>query len=205
MMKSRLKPLLPTLLLGGIWGEVTYIISSVLLLEIPLVSFLFFPILFTGIVFIITFALGSKIKYSRTLIVGLASGFVYQVLSPALPLLSSVLVGASLGGGLSHNEGTFKDLLKRFFSILKGIILFPIFIFAGGVLTSLTTSITGSLLILWFSWGSLLSLAIWFIYSPLLSSGNSENDFQTHSDVDEFKSGAQQILEELNRLASRTN
>ncbi len=204
-MTARLISLLPTLLLGGMWGAGTYIISSVLSVEIALSSFLFFPILFTGILFITTFAFGARTRCSRTLAVGLASGFVYQLLAPYLPMLSSVLVGASLGGGLALHEGILSGLLNRLFSTLKGMVLFPIFIVVGGLLTSLTTGISGSPLVLWFSWGALLSLAIFLIHSPLLCSRNSENDLETRSDIDQFKSEARQLLEELDRLASRTN
>ena len=203
-MTTWLKSLLPTLLLGGIWGALTYAISSVLPSEIALPSFLFFPTLFTGIVFIIAIAIGSKIRCTRTITVGLVSGLVYQILSPSVPLLSSVLVGASIGS-IAHHEGNFRDLLDRSFSMLKGIILFPIFIFVGGLLTSLNTVIAGYPLFLWFSWGALLGLAIRFINSPLLCSESAENDPETHSEFEEFKSEAQQILEELNRLASWPN
>ncbi|MGH7900725.1 MAG: hypothetical protein ACRENZ_03210 [Thermodesulfobacteriota bacterium] len=202
-METRLKSLLTTLLLGGIWGVFTYCIGSFVLFRLPLTSFLFYPFLFGGIVVVIAFTIESKIQFTRDLVVGLISGFIYQILSPTLPLLSSVLVGASLGGGLAHDEGTVKDIFGRLFSILKGIIFFPVIIYVGGILVSLTSSITDSYLIFWFSWGILLSLTISFIYSPLLSSENSDNDFQTLSDLDEFKTEAQNILTELNQLISR--
>lgn len=202
-MKNKLKSLLIPVLLGGIWGVFTYCIGSLVLFRLPFTSFLFYPFLFGGIVVINAFTIESKIQFSRALIIGLICGFIYQILSPTLPLLSSVLVGASLGGGLAHDEGTVKDIFSRLFLILKGIILFPVIIYVGGMLVSLTSSITDSYLIFWFSWGLLLSLAISFIYSPLLSSENSDNDFQTYSDLDEFKTEAQKILTELNQLISR--
>ena len=202
-MKNKLKSLLIPVLLGGILGVFTYCIGSFVLFRLPFTSFLFYPFLFGGIVVVIACTTESKIQFSKALIIGLISGFIYQILSPTLPLFSSVLVGASLGGGLAHDEGTFKDMFSRLFSILKGIVLFPIFIFVGGLLISLTSSITGSHLIFWFFWGLLLSLAISFIYSPLLSSENSDNDLQTLSDLDEFKTEAQNILTELNQLISR--
>ncbi len=202
-MKNKLKSLLIPVLLGGIWGVFTYCIGSLVLFRLPFTSFLFYPFFFGGIVVVIACTTESKIQFSRALIIGLISGFIYQILSPTLPLFSSVLVGASLGGGLAHDEGTFKDMFSRLFSILKGIVLFPIFIFVGRLLISLTSSITDSYLIFWFSWGVLLSLTISFIYSPLLNSENSDNDLQTYSDVDQFKSDVQQIKKELNQLISR--
>ena len=202
-MKNKLKPLLTPVLLGGIWGVLTYLVGSLVLFRLPFTSFLFYPFLFGGIVVIVAFKIESKIQFTRALVVGLTSGFIYQILSPTLPFLTSVLVGASLGGGLAHDEGTFKDLLSRLFPILKGIILFPIIICVGGLFAGSSGNIFGSQFVIWFFWGAFLSLAIFFIYKPLLNPEYYNDDLQTPSEIDEFKSETSKILRDLNHLRSR--
>ena len=202
-MKNNLKSFLTPTLLGGAWGVFIYLVGSLILVQLPLTSFLFYPILFGGITGVIASTLESKIPLTKALVVGLISGFIYQILSPIFPFLSSVLVGASLGGGLVAEKGDLKDVFNRLLSILKGIFLFPVFIYVGGLLASLTSSIFSSHFLLWFFWGGWVSLGVCLIYMPLLKVSETEEDFETLSQVSEFKSEAQEILRDLNQLESK--
>ena len=202
-MGNKLKPLIVPIILSGFWGIFTYLLGAFTLSQFPLTSLLFYPILFGGITVIIAITLESEIPFLRALIVGLISGFVYQILSPIFPFVSSILAGVSLGGGLIVDEGKLGDVFNRLFSILKGIFLFPVFIYTGGLVASITSSIFDSDFFLWFFWGGWIGLGICLISIPIFKTDDSEQDFQTLSEVDEFRSEAQEIRRGLNQFESR--
>lgn len=202
-MKNKFKSLLIPILLGGAWGVFTYLVGSLVLSGFSLASFLFYPILFGGVAGIIACTFESRIPFARAITVGLISGLIYHILSPISPFLTSVFVGASFGGSLATDVGKLKGVFRRLISILKGVFIFPFFIYVGGLLAGLTSSIFGSNFIIWFFWGGWLSLGICIINMPLLKEGDTREGFQTLSEVDEFKSEAQQILRDLNQLELR--
>lgn len=202
-MKNKFKSLLTPILLGGAWGVFTYLLGSFISSRLSFTSFLFYPILFGGVTGIIAFTFESRIPFARAITVGLISGLVYHILSPVSPFLTSVLVGAGLGGGLASDEGRLKDVFSRLISILKGVFIFPFFIYVGGLLAGLTSSIFGSNFIIWFFWGAWLSLGICIINMPLFKEADSSEDFQTLSEADEFISETHEILRELRQLDSR--
>ena len=202
-MKNKFKSLFIPIFLGGAWGVFTYLIGSLILSGFSLASFLFYPVLLGGVTGIIACAFGSGIPFVRAITVGLISGLIYHILSPISPFLTSVLVGAGLGGGLSTEEGRLKDVFRRFMSILKGVFIFPFFIYVGGLVAGLTSSIFGSNFIIWFFWGGWLSLGICIIYMPLFKEANSGEDFETLTEADEFTSETHEILRELGQLGSR--
>lgn len=202
-MKNKFKSLLTPILLGGAWGVFTYLLGSFISSRLSFTSFLFYPILFGGVTGIIAFTFGSRIPFARAITVGLISGLIYHILSPVSPFLTSVLVGAGLGGGLASDEGRLKDVFSRLISILKGVFIFPFFIYVGGLLAGLTSSIFGSNFIIWVFWGAWLSLGICIINMPLFNEADSSEDFQTLSEADEFTSETQQILRDLNQLELR--
>ena len=203
IMKNKFKSLLIPMLLGGAWGVFTYFIGSLVLSGFSLAPLLFYPILFGGVTGIIACTFGSRIPFVRAITVGLISGLIYHILSPISPFLTSVLVGAGLGGGLATDEGRLKDVLRRLISILKGVFIFPFFIYVGGLLAGLTDSIFGSNLIIWFFWGGWLSLGICIINMPLFKEADSSEDLETLSEADEFASETHEILRELRQLDSR--
>jgi len=202
-MKNKFKSLLIPILLGGAWGVFTYLVGSLVLSGFSLASFLFYPILFGGVAGIIACTFESRIPFARAITVGLISGLIYHILSPISPFLTSVFVGASFGGSLATDVGKLKGVFRRLISILKGVFIFPFFIYVGGLLAGLTSSIFGSNFIIWFFWGGWLSLGICIINMPLLKEGDTREGFQTLSEVDEFKSEAHEILRELRQLDSR--
>ena len=202
-MKNKFKSLLTPMLLSGVWGVFTYLIGSLISSGFSLASFLFYPILFGGVTGIIACAFGSRIPFVRAITVGLISGLIYHILSPISPFLTSVLIGAGLGGGLATDEVRLKDVFRRLISILKGVFIFPFFIYLGGLLEGITSSIFGSSFILWFFWGGWLSLGICIIYMPLFKEADSGEDFETLTEADEFTSETHEILRELRQLDSR--
>ncbi|HEX9830159.1 MAG TPA: hypothetical protein VGA94_00595 [Thermodesulfobacteriota bacterium] len=202
-MKNKLKSMLIPIILSAFWGVFTYLLGASILTQFPLISLLFHPILFMGITLIIAVTLESTVPFSRALAVGFISGFIYQILSPIFPLLSSILAGVSLGGGLIVDEGKLGDVFSRIVSIVKGVFILPIFIYIGSLVAGITGSIFDSGFFLWFFWGAWIGLGICLICAPSFKTDHAEQDLHTLSEVDEFKSEAQQILSELNQLDSR--
>jgi hypothetical protein len=200
IMKSILASVLVTVLLGGAWGVFTYFFNSILLDKFPFATFLFYPLLLAGIAIITPIAFESRIPFKRSLFTGLISGFIYSLLSPAFPFLSSVLAGASLGGGLVDEEKSSPNILNRLLSTLKGIVLFPVFVYAG----SFINDVFSSNFFIWLFWGGWIGLGIFFICTPLFRTGeaDSKEEYPEFSEVGEFKSEAQEILRELNDLES---
>ena len=203
VMKNKFKSLLTPILLSGAWGVFTYLIGSHILSGFSLASFLFYPVLFGGVTGIIACTFESRIPFVRAITVGFISGLIYHILSPISPFLTSVLIGAGLGGGLATDEGRLKDVFSRLISSLKGVFIFPFFIYVGGLLEGITSSIFGSNFIIWFFWGGWLSLGICIIYMPLFKEEDSGEDFETLSEADEFTSETHEILRELRQLDSR--
>jgi hypothetical protein len=191
--------------LSAFWVAFTYLLGVFILTQFPLMSLLFHPILFMGITLVIAVTLESAIPFSRALAVGFISGFIYQIISPIFPLLSSILAGASLGGGLMIDEGKLGDAFNRVLSIVKGVLILPTFIYIGSLVADFTGSIFDSGFVLWFFWGAWIGLGICLISTSIFQTGDTDQDFQTRSDVDEFKSETQQILSELSQLNSRFN
>ena len=201
-MRNNLKPILMALILCGFWGIFAYLVRGFILVRFPITSLLFFPFLFGGIAAIISMIIEKRIPFGRALLVGFISGFVYQLLFLIFPFFASILAGASLGGGLVAGDGKLGDILDRLLSVLKGVFLFPFFIYFGSFILSFI-NLFGSDFLLWFFWGGWVGLVIFLITMPIFKRDHTERDFQTFSEVDEFKSEAQQILSELNQLDSR--
>jgi hypothetical protein len=86
---------------------------------------------------------------------------------------------------------------------VKGVFTLPIFIYIGSLVAGITGSIFDSGFFLWFFWGAWIGLGICLISISIFKTSDPEQDFQTLSEVDEFKSEAQEILSELNQLDSR--
>jgi hypothetical protein len=202
-MKNKLKTILIPLILCGFWGAFIYLFGTLMFGRSQIAFFLFYPVLFTGITAIVSVTLGLRIPFTRALLVGLLSGFIYQVLSPIFPFLSSVLVGVSLGGGLIADEGKWGDFFNRIFSAIKGAFISPFFIYTGGLVTGLVSSISDSDFLIWFFWGAWIGLGVCLITIPIFSTDDTEEDFKTLSELDEFKSEVRQILRELDQMESR--
>ncbi|MGB7291473.1 MAG: hypothetical protein WBD99_04795 [Thermodesulfobacteriota bacterium] len=199
-MKNKLKSFLVPMLIGGLWGVIIYLVSSLILSDVPFASSLFFPVLFGGIAGIFSISVRTGISAERAIIVGLLAGFIYNLLSPIFPLLASILLGVCIGAGLGRDSGKSFGVLYRFVRVVKGVLLFPIFIFSGNLVSKFVFSIFNSSLIVWFIWGFLLFFAIYVTCAPFLDSCRSEGDRDTYIMLDEFKRESQGILEEIRRL-----
>jgi len=201
-MKNKLKSIFIPLILCGFWGTFIYLLGNFIFTQSRLTPFFFYPVLFTGITAIVSVTLVLRIPFRRALVVGLLSGFIYQVLSPIFPFLSSVLAGVSLGGGLITDNGRWGDLFNRIFSTIKGAFILPIFIYTGGLVTGIPNSIVDSYFFIWFFWGAWIGLGICLITIPVFNTDDTEEDFETLSELDEFKSEVRQILRELDQMES---
>ncbi len=203
-MKTKTIRLLASILLSGFCGIAIHLIGAYILVRFPITSLLFFPLLFGGVAGIISMTIKKRIPFGRALLVGFISGFVYQLLFLVFPFFASILAGASLGGGLIAGDGKLRDILDRLLSVLKGVFLFPFFIYSGGFISSFM-NLSGSDFLLSFFWGGWVGLAICLITIPIFNRENIDQDYQMLSEVDEFRSETQQILRDLAQTESRFN
>jgi hypothetical protein len=199
-MKNKLKSFLVPMIIGGLWGVVIYLVSSLIFSTFPIASSLFFPVLFGGIAGIFSICVRTGISVERAIIVGLLAGSIYNLLSPIFPLFASILVGACIGAGLGRGSGKIFKLLDTLVRAMKGVLLFPILIFFGNLVSQFGFSIFNSSTVVWFIWGFLLFFAIYVTCAPFLDSCRSEGDRDTYIMLDEIKRESQGILEEMRRL-----
>lgn len=162
-MRTGIKSLLLSGALGGVWGLAVVISAYMFETFLPMSSLLFFPLLFAGAAPAAVIFSGQPVPLLRAVAVGAVSGFIYQLLSPALPLLASVLAGAALGGGLSRSSGKPGDLLESVLSTLKGMVIMPALIISGSIIAGVLSGITGFPLLHWFFWGFWAVLGVSFI------------------------------------------
>ena len=199
-MRNIFKSFVVPTIMGGLWGIIIYLVSSLIFSNIPFASSLFFPVLFGGIAGIFSISVRTGISVERAIIVGLLAGLIYNLLSPIVPLLASILVGACVGAGLGRDSGKIFNVLYRFVRVVKGVFLFPIFIFSGNLVSQFVFSIFNSTLIVWFIWGFLLFLATYVTCAPFSDSCGSEGDQDTYMMLDRFKRESRGILKEIRRL-----
>jgi hypothetical protein len=199
-MKNIFKSFMVPTIMGGLWGIIIYLFYSLILSNVPFSSFLFFPGLFGGIAGILSISVSTGISIERAIIVGLLAGFIYNLLSPIFPLLASILVGACIGAGLGRDSGKIFNFLYRFIRVVKGVLLFPIFIFSGNLVSQFVFSIFNSSFIVWFIWGFLLFFAIYVTCAPFSDSCRSEGDRDTYLMLDEFKRETREVLQGIGRL-----
>jgi hypothetical protein len=88
-------------------------------------------------------------------------------------------------------------------AIVSVTLVLSIFIYTGGLVTGIPGSIFDSDFFLWFFWGAWTGLGVCLITIPVFNTDDTEEDFETLSELDEFKSEVRQILSELNQLDSR--
>ncbi len=199
-MKNRPKTFLVPMMIGGVWGIIIYLVFSLILSNVPFASSLFFPVLFGGIAGIFSIGVRTGIFVERAIIVGLLAGLIYDLLSPIFPLLASILVGACMGAGFGRDSGNIFKLVDTLVRVMKGVLLFPILIFFGNLVSQLVLSIFNSSIIGWLIWGFLLFFATYVTCVPFLDSCRPEEDRETYLMLDEFKSESQGIVKEMRRL-----
>lgn len=200
MMKRKFKDILFPLVISGLWGVGVFFVSSKMTHGFPFASILFYSLIFGGITGIFSISVRTGISLERALIVGLLAGFIYSLVSPIFPLLASILVGVCIGAGLGKDSGKVFNFLYRFLRVIKGVLLFPIFIFSGDLVSHFVFGIFNSSFIVWFIWGLLIFLTIYITCAPFLDSHKSDGDRETKGMLDEFKRESQGILKEISRL-----
>lgn len=185
---------------GGFWGVAVNSVHSVALGKVPFAYLIFFPILFGGLsgIFSVISRIGTSTE--RALAVGSLAGFLYALLSPIFPFIASILAGACLGAGLGRYSADNADLFYRVTGLVKGIIIFPVVILSGNLVSKFLFGILNSDFIVCFIWGFLLLSAIYLTCAPFTDSYKSRAYRETYGCLDQFKSETREILNELSQL-----
>lgn len=200
-MKALLKSFTVPVLLSAAWGAVTYVLGFLLLSNVPMGYVFFYPMMMIGVAVVVSISGGNGVSRARAALTGLASGFIYLLVSPMFPLLASVLAGASLGGGLSARSGRFGGLLSGTVSTLKGIIIFPLVIYSGEILGAWVLVFLNSIFLCMVFWGAWLGLGVCLIRLPASRKSISGNTRRMQG-LDEFRDEAGEIKRELEELES---
>lgn len=156
-MRSFLLDILYSAILGGIAGLALFTACGLLFRSYDIAEYLFFPVLLASVAWAASVRADNRIPAPRLWAVSMVSGGIYWLLMPFLPLLSAILSGISLGGGLA---GSRAGWLGRAVSVIKGALLFPLAIIAGNVLSGAAFTLTGSLYAYWFAWGAALGTGL---------------------------------------------
>jgi len=202
MNKNIVKTLI-SIFAGGVWGYVVYLLSAFMASKVSIGSSIYYPVLFGGISLILVLLLKSEIPSFKALVIGLVAGLVYSLTSRTFPFFSTVAVGGIIGWGLWVELEKFSDFLNRIISTVKGLIFFPVFVYLGGLLVNPVTGIIYSPGFVWFFWGGLISLSIFFIMMPIFQVKRSEVENTVNSKVDEFRQEVQDIVKDLNQMNIR--
>ncbi len=196
-MNATIKSFIVPVLLSGGWGAVTLLLGIVFLNNVPLGYMFFYPMLLTGVVVATSAGRPGGMSYARAGITGLASGFIYLLVSPMFPLFASILVGVCLGGGLSPGGGKFGGLLNGIISTLKGMIIIPLVITSGEFLGAAIMILLGSVLLSAVFWGAWLGLGVCLIRTPVFGRRRSNDGPGRISGLEEFRSEARDIARDL--------
>jgi hypothetical protein len=199
-MKVEIKSLLARGILGGIWGLTAVISAYTFEGWLPMSSLLFYPLIFAGAVPLAVLFTGKGVPLLRAVSVGVISGLIYQLLSPVFPLFASVLAGASLGGGLSHNAGKPGGLLEVILTTLKGSVMVPMIILTGSFLGESLYKLTESPMAYWYFWGFWAALGISLIPRARSKKSGPEHAPRNRSVLDDFKEDARDIKRDLSEL-----
>lgn len=200
-MKALLKSFMTPILLSGAWGAVTYVLGFLLLSNVPMGYVFFYPMMMIGVAVVVSISGGSGVSPARAALTGLATGFIYLLVSPMFPTLASVLAGASLGGGLSARSGRLGGLVNGMLSTLKGMIIFPLVIYLGEMLGAFVLIFLNSIFLCMVFWGAWLGLGVCLIRFPVSGKSVSGNARRAEG-LDAFRDEAGEIKRELAELES---
>ena len=185
---------------GGLWGLTAVVLAYVLEGWSPVLSALFYPLIFAGAVPAAVLFSGNKLPVMRVVFVGLVSGMIYGLLSPLFPLLAAILAGASLGGGLAQNSDKPGDSLALILSTLKGALVLPILILIGSIISGPLSIGAGAPPYQWLFWGFWSAVCVMLIRTK----GENEADHELvtcrRSGLDDFCSEAKEISREISEL-----
>jgi len=180
-----------TVLLSAAWGAAVSMLYRFFPNVIP--YGLYYPLILSGVAAASGIVRG--IPLGRAAFAGLASGFVYTLLSPVFPLAGAVLSGACLGGGIARG-GRPGILLQA----LKGALLFPLFIVSGVYIDNPADSGPLPTVLLWASW---LGLAAGVITTPFFKSGGPSVKNNLDDRIRDLTGEARGIGNELRELYKR--
>lgn len=179
----------------------TYVLGFLLLSNVPMGYVFFYPMMMIGVAVVVSISGGSGVSPARAALTGLATGFIYLLVSPMFPTLASVLAGASLGGGLSARSGRLGGLVNGMLSTLKGMIIFPLVIYLGEMLGAFVLIFLNSIFLCMVFWGAWLGLGVCLIRFPVSGKSVSGNTRRAEG-LDAFRDEAGEIKRELAELES---
>ena len=181
-----------TVLISAAWGAAVFTIYRLFPGAVP--TGLYYPLILSGVAAASGMCRG--IPLVRAAFAGLASGFVYALLSPVFPLAGAAISGACLGGGIARGGRP-----GVFLQALKGALLFPLFVVTGAFVGAFV-QYAGPLLPALF-WASWLGLAAGVITMPFLKERVRKAKDDLDDSVREFSSEARSIDADLRELYER--
>lgn len=198
-MKSLIKNISISLLLGGLWALFLHIVFSFVSMEV--IKITFYPSLFTGFLFINAYSFDLDIKLPGLIITGLLAGLGYHFLSSYFPLISILFIVAVFSSGFSGQRNRALDAASI---MLKGAVSFILGIIAVNFLISLSVILVNLPQISWFLLGAVINLCTMITIIPLqqifdYSSKVSDYDHEI-DEMAEFQSQAAEIIRELNAI-----
>ena len=191
-----------SLLLGGLWALLVETILSTLLYPVNLTSIIYYPLLFTGFIFISTFYFDIDIKLFRILLTGFASGLGYYFFSAYFPLLSILFIAFILALGLTAQHGSKADLLTIF---LKGSVCIPLGIFITDLFIQFSGILIKPQILSWLILGAVINICFMITIIPIsrLLQNKSEktgDPIYRKDDIDDFRSQTRDIIKDLNSI-----
>ena len=196
------KNIIISLLLGGLWAVIVETILSTLLYPGNLTSIIFYPLLFTGFIFISTFYFDIDIKLLRILLTGLASGLGYYFFSAYFPLLSILFIAFILAVGLTAQNGSKADFLTM---LLKGSVCIPIGIFITDLLIQFSGILIKQQILSWLILGAVINICFMITIIPIskLLQNKSEktgDPIYRKDEIGDFRSETRDIIKDLNSI-----
>lgn len=185
---------------GSLWGLAAVVLAYVVEGWLPVLSALFYPLIFAGAVPAAVLFSESSVPVLRAIFVGFVSGLIYALLSPLFPLIAAILAGASLGGGLARSSEEPGAFLALILNTLKGAVVLPVLILTGSIISGSIYILSQAPLYQWLFWGFWSSVGVMLISTRGKEATDREVARDRSSSLDEFGSEAKEITRELSEL-----
>lgn len=201
-MNHLIKNISMSLVLGAVWAVITKSVLSVNFIPGSIILPVFYPLLFTGFLFISSLYFDLEIGLSKILITGASSGFVYYLLSLYFPLMSIVLITIIISAGFVNHK---KNITSGFISaLIKGFIFILVGIFTADVLIGVFSAFTTAEIISWMILGSVLNVCFMAVIIPLTRLmgivDKNDNNHQIKSEIDDFRTQTSDIIKEIESI-----
>ncbi|NIS08180.1 MAG: hypothetical protein GWO07_05330 [Candidatus Dadabacteria bacterium] len=200
-MNHLIKNISISLVLGAVWAVITKSVLSVNFIPVSIILPVFYPLLFTGFLFISSLYFDLEIGLSKILITGASSGFVYYLLSLYFPLISIVLITIIISAGFVNHKNITSGFIT---SLIKGLIFIPVGIFASDVLIGIFSAFTTVEIFSWIILGSVLNVCFMAVIIPFTRLmgivDKKDNNHQVKSEIDDFRAQTSDIIKEIESI-----